>query len=347
MLNSQGQGALVQTVLASIAPDWQNWTKDPVALENARIQLGEELDLLGGGSGGGSPTLQAPASPWPANGSVSAGTTLTLQWGPVSGASQYQVYSGLSSGTLSLSTTVNAPTINAALYNLQPGTTYHWQVVALAGSSSATSAVWSFTTPGTAPGAPPAPTLLAPTGPYPVNGGISEGTTLTAQWGSVSGATQYRVYLGSSASSLSLSTTVSAPTVNAAFYNLAAGTTYYWQVVAVAGSNTASSAIWSFTTPGAPPSQTLSAPTVVWPLNGSTGSATTLTVQWGPVTGATQYQVYSGYSSTNLTLYTTVSAPAVNAAFYNLNANATYYWKIVAISGNSSTSGAVWSFTTN
>ena len=246
-----------------------------------------------------------------------------------------------------LITTVNAPVVNAALYNLNAGTTYYWQVAALAGSSSTTSAVWSFTTPGTAPGAQGAPTLSAPTGPYPVNGGISEATTLTAQWGSVSGATQYQVYLGSSASSLSLSTTVSAPTVNAAFYNLAAGTTYYWKVVAVAGSNTASSAIWSFTTPGASPSQTLSAPTIVWPLNGSTGSATTLTGQWAPVTGAAQYQVYFGSSSTNLTLYETVSAPAVNAAFYNLNANATYYWKVVAVSGSSSTSGAVWSFTTN
>ena len=138
---------------------------------------------------------------------------------------------------------------------------------------------------------------------------------------------------------------MNAPAVNTALYNLAAGATYYWKVVALAGSSSASSAVWSFTTPGG--SQTLSAPTVVWPLNGGTGAATTLTVQWAPVTGATQYQVYFGSSSSSLALYTTVNAPSVNAAFYNLSAGTTYYWKVVAIAGSSSASGAVWSFTTN
>jgi Domain of unknown function (DUF4091) len=59
MLKDQGQGALVQQVLASIAPDWHNWTKDPVALENARIQFGQKLDQLAGGS-----TLQALPPDW-------------------------------------------------------------------------------------------------------------------------------------------------------------------------------------------------------------------------------------------------------------------------------------------
>jgi hypothetical protein len=231
----------VQTVLASIAPDWQNWTKDPVALENARIQLGEELDLLGGGSGGGSPTLQAPASPWPANGSVSAATTLTLQWGPVSGASQYQVYSGLSSGSLSLSTTVSAPTINSALYNLSPGTTYYWQVVALAGSSSASSSVWSFTTP--AGGS----TLLPPNAVWPLNGSKGNATALTVQWTPVQGAVQYQVYFSDSPDNLALYATLNAPTTNAAFNDLSPGETYYWRVVAVAGESSASGAVWSFT----------------------------------------------------------------------------------------------------
>ncbi len=180
---------------------------------------------------------------------------------------------------------------------------------------------------------------------WPLNGSTSAATTLNIQWSAVSGATQYQVYFGSSSRSLSLYTTVNAPAVSTALYNLAAGTTYYWQVVAIAGSSSASSAVWSFTTPGA--SQTLLTPTVVWPLNGSTGAATSLTVQWSPVTGATQYQVYFGSSSSSLALSATVNAPSVNAAFYNLSAGTTYYWKVVSIAGSSSASGAVWSFTTN
>src|SRR5205823_2606835 len=144
------------------------------------------------------------------------------------------------------------------------------------------------------------------------DGGTSETTALTAQWSAVSGATQYRVYFGSSPSTLFLYflySTVNAPTVNAAFYNLAAGTTYYWQVVALVGSNSVSSPVWSFTTPGG--SLTFSPPAVVWPLDGSTSDATSLNVQWSPVPGATHYQVYFGSSSASLSQYATVSAPAV------------------------------------
>jgi hypothetical protein len=287
----------------------------------------------------GASTLQAPSSPWPANGSTSAATTLTLQWGAVSGATQYQVYFGSNSTSLPLYATVSAPTVTAAVYNLAAGTTYYWKVVAIAGSSSASSAVWSFTTPGGG-----SQTLSAPTVVWPLNGSTSDATTLDIQWSAVSGATQYQVYFGSSSTSPPLYTTVSAPAVTAALYNLAAGATYYWKVVATAGSSSTSSAVWSFTTPGG--SGTLSAPTLVWPLNGSTSAATTLTIQWSAVSGATQYQVYFGSNSTSLPLYATVSAPTVTAAVYNLNAGATYYWKVVAIAGSSSASSAVWSFTT-
>src|SRR5258708_27560926 len=123
---------------------------------------------------------------------------------------------------------------------------------------------------------------------WPVDGSTSAATTLSVQWAAVSGATQYQVYFGSSSTSLSLYATVSAPATSTALYNLNAGATYYWKVVAIAGSSSTSSAVWSFTTPGG---VTLSPPTVVWPQNGATGTATSLTVQWSPVSGATQYQV--------------------------------------------------------
>src|SRR5207302_924582 len=141
----------------------------------------------------------------------------------------------------------------------------------------------SFTTPGGSQ------TLSPPTLVWPPNGSTTDATSLNVQWNAVSGAAQYQVYLGSSAANLSLYTTVNAPAVNAAFYNLNGGATYYWKVVAVAGSNSATLVRSSFTTPGG--SQTLSPPTLVWPPNGSTTDATSLNVQWNSVQGATQYQV--------------------------------------------------------
>jgi hypothetical protein len=50
MLRDQGQTTFVNQVLSSVVPDWHNWTKDPAALESARVQLGQQLDRLGGGA---------------------------------------------------------------------------------------------------------------------------------------------------------------------------------------------------------------------------------------------------------------------------------------------------------
>ncbi len=48
MLKNQGQNALVASILDSIVgPDMINWTKSTAALQNARLQMGQELDKLG------------------------------------------------------------------------------------------------------------------------------------------------------------------------------------------------------------------------------------------------------------------------------------------------------------
>lgn len=50
LLKSQGQGAWALGVAHSAGPDWVNWTRDPNALEAARLQLGEMLHSLAAGS---------------------------------------------------------------------------------------------------------------------------------------------------------------------------------------------------------------------------------------------------------------------------------------------------------
>jgi len=93
---------------------------------------------------------------------------------------------------------------------------------------------------------------------------------------------------------------------------------------------------------------TLKPPSNPWPTTGTTSPATSLTLQCSSVSGATQYQVYFGKSSTALPLYATVTSTGsvVRAAVYKLSGATTYYWKVVAVNGGSSASGPVWSFKT-
>jgi hypothetical protein len=46
ILNSLGQSAFTNSVLQPIAASWTNWTHDPIALEAARQQLGQQLNQL-------------------------------------------------------------------------------------------------------------------------------------------------------------------------------------------------------------------------------------------------------------------------------------------------------------
>jgi hypothetical protein len=158
MLKQKGQSSLVNSVLNSVAPNWVNWTKSSSALLSARIQMGQELDKLAGGSGSSSVqnpapptgTLSAPTNPWPIPGTMGADTSLTTQWDSVSGATSYQFYFGTNSSSLPLYATVPAsggPHVRQPLYHLTSKTKYYWKVVATNGSASTSGPVWSFTAP--------------------------------------------------------------------------------------------------------------------------------------------------------------------------------------------------------
>jgi len=148
MLKDLGQGALVDQILSTIAPDWQNWTKDTAALQAARIRMGQELDRLAGGSAEPATPLP-PTNPWPFDGTLSPATSLHLQCSSVPGVNQYQFYLGTSSTNLPLwaSVTSTGPVVRLAVYKLVGATTYYWKVVATNGVSSTSGPVWSFQTP--------------------------------------------------------------------------------------------------------------------------------------------------------------------------------------------------------
>jgi hypothetical protein len=89
---------------------------------------------------------------------------------------------------------------------------------------------------------PPSPPVLA----SPANGATGVSVTTVLSWNAASGATSYGVYFGATSPPPLIVTTA------ATSYNpgtLAAGTTYYWQIVASNTAGSVNSATWSFTTP--------------------------------------------------------------------------------------------------
>jgi uncharacterized protein (TIGR03437 family) len=90
-------------------------------------------------------------------------------------------------------------------------------------------------------------------------------------------------------------------------------------------------------TPNAP------APTLISPANQATGIGLGIQLQWNGASYATSYDVYFGSTPSpplwgNLTSFSCVPT--------GLGSNATYYWKVVAITASGTISTPVWSFTT-
>jgi alpha-tubulin suppressor-like RCC1 family protein len=271
-------------------------------------------------------TLAAPGAPSlaaPANGATGAPLTPTLTWTAGSGATSYDVYWGTAPSPQNI-----APGVTGTSYApgaLTAGTKYYWRVVAKNSAGSTSSPTWEFTTLA----APGAPTLLAP-----ANGATGVSLTPVLDWTGGSGATSHDVYFGT-ASSPPLVTNTTATSY--APSGLAAGTRYYWKVVAKNGAGSKASAVWSFTTQAAP-----AVPGNPSPANGATGVPVSSALTW-TCTGATSYDVFFGPTSsppyagnTTHTVYTPQGMAAAR----------TYYWRVVAKNSAGSTASPVWSFTT-
>ncbi|MGZ8450364.1 MAG: fibronectin type III domain-containing protein, partial [Candidatus Deferrimicrobiaceae bacterium] len=274
--------------------------------------------------GGGSDSVTLPSPP--AALTADAGDNqVVLNWPSVNGAATYNVYYGTATPVTTSSTkltgTVSAPKTVSGLAN---GTPYFFAVSAVnAGGESALSVERSATPDATPP--PGAPTNIR------ASAGDNQ---VTVSWDNVAGATSYNVYYGTATGVTTASTEVTGATSPNAITGLLNGTTYFFVVTAVNGNGEGAVSFEVSAKPTATP------PPAAPSLTSATAGTAKATLVWGPVTGATSYNVYYG-TATGVTKATGTPINGVTSP-YDVTGltNGTPYFFIVTAQGAGGESAA-------
>jgi hypothetical protein len=244
--------------------------------------------------------LPAPTLTAPSNGAIGVALSPTFSWTAVTGNAGYRIMiattpadlpTNPATSTCSACTVVDTTSTNSNSYTppsaLAVGT-YYWQVQALEPSSSSGTAAWSdvfsFTTTSG--------TLAAPSLTSPANGATAVSLPPTFTWTPVTGNAGYLIFVATTQAALptnpsvgtcggcTIDTTTTTVSYTPAASALAGGTTYFWEVQALAPSGSGQNAAWSnvssFTT--APPDFTLSASPNSLTIAAGTSKASTLTL---------------------------------------------------------------------
>jgi hypothetical protein len=120
--------------------------------------------------------------------------------------------------------------------------------------------------------------------------------------------------------------------------------TYYWRVRAINASDTS---LWESRVFSTGPSiQTISAPSLIAPLNNASNVNLTPTLSWSVVSGANSYTVEYSLSSLFSNVQQIVTS-TTSSPLSSLVANSTYYWRVKSSNGSMNSQwSTVWSFST-
>jgi FtsP/CotA-like multicopper oxidase with cupredoxin domain len=258
----------------------------------------------------------APAAPTIANVVTNA---LTLNWTAVTGATSYTVqYATSATGPfVNVKSALAATTLNVTA--LKPNTTYYFRVVAVNASGSNNGAVTGAVT--TMASTPAVPTGFA-------SSAVSS-TGYKLGWTAVTGATGYNVLLNGAVVS------ANQPAASYGVTGVASGTSFGpYTVQACSNNGTTCSAesatsVNVLTTPEAP-----AAPTT------ANIAATSLTLNWTAVTGATTYTVQYATSATGSFTNVKSASAATTWNVTPLKSNSTYYFRVAAVNASGSSNGA-------
>jgi fibronectin type 3 domain-containing protein len=264
-------------------------------------------------------TIQKPEAPTGLEEITHTENAITISWDSVSGAAEYRIYAGTTAGELTLQGNTTTKTIYV-ITGVTSNVTYYIEVSAAngAGESERSSTITVTTNQSVKPAAPSG--LVA---------GIITNNSIAISWNSVSGATGYKVFAGTTASGMTLhgNPVETGYTIT----ELVANTTYYIAVSALTASNESnqSAHINIITKPAAPAG-----------LAGGIVTSSSIAVSWTAISGVS-YTVYAGTASETMTQRGT----STDASFTitGLTNNTAYYIAVSATntSGESSQSAPI------
>ena len=296
-----------------------------------------------GYAGTAAPTLTAPgarATGVPALDNANVPQTVPFAWKAITGVTGYlvQVASDSLFTKPVFAGTANSPSLPVP--DLLPATQYYWRIIPLtAAGSGPASLPGQFTTAAPKPAFPLPPTLVWPDDDakdIPVN--------VRVTWAAMDYAAFYAVQVATDPSFLHVAAYRSLLTVPGGDLKLAYGTRYWWHVCSFSAGGVEShwSSARSFTTPALP------SPTLLSPIDGSSGVSLEAPLSWQPVPNAVTYQVQAALDPdfTQL-LPTPVSVTETTLALPPVASNITIYWKVQAVDAAGASQWTTpWSFTT-
>ena len=262
---------------------------------------------------------------------VGVSAQIALTWTAVSGATEYQVYRGVTGGTLTrigveIPGNSGINRITTASYTdttgLTNGTAYRYAVSAVNAAGIGAMSTEVTATPTSNAAVPAAPTNLSATQ------GLSAGNSnVTLTWTAGARATEYNIYRSDAATGAltRIATTARITGTTYTDFLLAGGTDYRYAVRSanVAGESGDSNIVnVTAITPIAAPEN----------LSGTVGSAAQVELSWNAVSGATEYRVYRSPNSLHRTL-TRVAGSITGTTYTNtgLTRGATYWYVVRAV----------------
>jgi fibronectin type 3 domain-containing protein len=241
--------------------------------------------------------------------------SIKTTWGTVTGATAYRIYRATSStGVYSYVTTRTSTSFTDT--GVITGKAYYYKVRAYK-TVGTTGVLSNYSSMAFAKPIPATPTSVkAVSASY---------NSIKTTWGTVTGATSYRVYRSTSSTGI-YSYVPTATSTSFTDTGLIAGTTYYYKVRAYSTVGTVK--VFSNYSPVVFAKPIPATPTLVKAVSISDSSIKTA---WGGVKGANAYRVYSATSSTGIYSYV---GTATSTSFTNTNllAGKTYYYKVRAYS---------------